>query len=315
VTVTRHLSPVTFFYKTAGINFIGDYNLERFIHPSIFYLRRMRLEICSLNSGSNANCYYVGNGKDAILVDAGLSCRETERRMNKQGLDMQRVKAIFISHEHIDHITGLPALSKKYRLPVYITPKTLMGANLPVETELARSFVTNEPVTINSLQVTGFLKSHDAADPHSFVVSDSKVNVGVFTDIGYADKELIRYFKQCHAVFLEANYCETMLENGSYPIYLKRRISGRKGHLSNTQALELFTLHRPKHLQRLVLSHLSKNNNDPALVHRLFSEQAGKVAVHVASRYEASPVFCIEPTRQAKNTALFSATNKQLSLF
>jgi phosphoribosyl 1,2-cyclic phosphodiesterase len=308
-------SLVTILYKAVIFNFIGDYNSERFIHPSIFYLRRMGLEICSLNSGSNANCYYVGNATDAILVDAGLSCRETERRMNKQGLDLQRVKAIFISHEHIDHITGLPAISRKYRLPVYITPKTLKGTNVPVEQELVHPFTANEPVSIGSLQVTGFLKSHDAADPHSFIISNSDINVGVFTDIGHADKEVIRYFKQCDAVFLEANYCETMLENGSYPVHLKRRISGRKGHLSNTQALELFALHRSRHLQHLVLTHLSKNNNDPALVHRLFSEQAEKVVVYVASRYEASPVFNIEQGSASLSKKRHIRHSGQLSLF
>lgn len=253
----------------------------------------MGLRFCSLNSGSNANCYYVGNDDDAVLVDAGLSCRETERRMNIAGLRMDKVRAIFISHEHIDHITGLPALSKKHRLPVYITPQTFTWSKMPVEAELITPFSANETVTIGSLSITGFLKSHDAADPHSFLISDGKVNVGVFTDIGHCDQEVIRYFKLCHAVFLESNYCETMLANGHYPPHLKKRISGKKGHLSNAQALELFTMHRPKQLRHLILSHLSKNNNDPALVNRLFSEQSGNVQVYVASRYEASPVFYV----------------------
>lgn len=271
----------------------------------------MGLRFCSLNSGSNANCYYVGNDRDAVLVDAGLSCRETERRMNMAGLNMGSVKAIFISHEHIDHITGLPGISKKYRLPVYITPQTLAFSNMPVATELVASFSANETVTVGSLSVTGFSKSHDAADPHSFIISDGKVNVGVFTDIGHACKEVIRYFKLCHAVFLESNYCDTLLANGHYPPHLKKRINGRNGHLSNAQALELFTLHRPKQLQHLVLSHLSKNNNDPALVNRLFSEQAGNVQVYVASRYEASPVFDVE------SSSVLPSEQKaaQLSLF
>jgi phosphoribosyl 1,2-cyclic phosphodiesterase len=275
----------------------------------------MGLYFCSLNSGSNANCYYIGNEHDAILVDAGLSCRETERRITRTGLRMEKVKAVFISHEHIDHITGLPALSKKFSLPVYITPKTLSGANLPVEDTLVRHFAANETVNIGTLQVTGFLKPHDAADPHSFLVSDGRVNVGVFTDIGHADKELIRHFKRCHAAILESNYCDTMLANGHYPPYLKKRISGKKGHLSNAQALELFTLHRPKQLRHLVLAHLSKNNNDPALVNRLFSEQAGHTQVFVASRYEASPVFFTGPGEKRMAAVVPTSGNSQLSLF
>lgn len=255
----------------------------------------MALHYCSLNSGSNANCYYIGNNSDAVLVDAGLSCRETERRMARAGLAMDRVRALFISHEHTDHITGLAGIARKYQLPVYITPATLNGSGMPVPPELIKHFSAHEPIPIGSLRVTGFLKPHDAADPHSFVITNGEVQVGVFTDIGYADKTLIQYFKECDAVFLEANYCETMLASGHYPPHLKKRISGRNGHLSNTQALELFTMHRPKRLRHLALAHLSKNNNDPALVNRLFSEQAGHVSVFVASRYEASPVFTIAP--------------------
>lgn len=275
----------------------------------------MGLHFCSLNSGSNANCYYIGNSEDAVLIDAGLSCRETERRMNRAGLNMEKIRAIFISHEHIDHITGLPALTKKYRLPVYITPSTLNGSNLPVDGELVSSFSANKNIEIGSLTITGFLKSHDAADPHSFIISDGNVNVGVFTDLGYADKEVIRHFKLCHAAFLESNYCDTMLANGHYPPHLKRRISGKRGHLSNAQALELFTMHRPKQLRYLVLAHLSKNNNDPSLVNRLFSEQAGNVQVHVASRYEASPVFFTGSGGKITAAATPASGNNQLSLF
>ena len=273
----------------------------------------MSLFIASLNSGSNANCYYVGNAAGAVLVDAGLSLRETEKRMKGLGLEMEKVKAIFVSHEHSDHITGLPGISRKYRVPVYITKATHSNSNIPLEEELVRDFVAEKAVDIGGLSVTAFRKSHDAADPHSFVISDEQVNVGVFTDIGHPCKRTIRFFKQCHAVFLESNYCADMLEKGNYPYHLKRRISGDDGHLSNDQALELFLSHRPRHLSHLILSHLSKNNNDPALVNRLFTEKAGPVQVFVASRYEASPVFTISSRRKA---ALVTAPPvSQLKLF
>ncbi|MBL7710607.1 MAG: MBL fold metallo-hydrolase, partial [Chitinophagaceae bacterium] len=106
----------------------------------------MGLYFSSLNSGSNGNCYYVGNSEEAVLVDAGISCRETEKRMKRSGLEMEKVKAIFVSHEHSDHITGIPALSKKYQLPVYITSNTLKGSKIPIEEHLIRSFEADKPV-------------------------------------------------------------------------------------------------------------------------------------------------------------------------
>ena len=143
----------------------------------------MSLFITSLNSGSNGNCYYIGSEREAVLIDAGISCRETEKRMKRLGLDMSLVKAIFVSHEHSDHITGIPGLSKKFQLPVYITNTTLGSASIPIEEHLVQNFFPEQPVIIGDLTVTAFSKCHDASDPHSFVVSDKLVNVGVFTDI------------------------------------------------------------------------------------------------------------------------------------
>ncbi len=254
----------------------------------------MALYISSLNSGSNANCYYIGNQQESILVDAGLSCRETERRMKKLDLSMDSVKAIFISHEHSDHITGVAGLSKKYQLPVYITTPTLNNSRIPIEPALVNTFQKNKQVSIGALSITPFSKSHDAVDPHSFIVSGHGVTIGIITDIGYACKQVIKYFGQCQAVFLESNYCADMLANGSYPYHLQKRISSDEGHLSNSQALELFTNYKSPGLKLLILSHLSRNNNDPKLVETLFKQQADNTHIVVASRYAATPVFCIE---------------------
>ncbi len=151
----------------------------------------MSLFIASLNSGSNGNCYYVGNGQEAILVDAGISCRETERRMSRIGLSMQTVKAIFVSHEHTDHISGIPVLAKKYQLPVYITEATHYHGNLTIQKEQVFSFKAYEPVQIGNLAIQAFPKKHDAAEPHSFIVNGNNVNIGVFTDIGSACENLM----------------------------------------------------------------------------------------------------------------------------
>ena len=278
----------------------------------------MSLFIASLNSGSNGNCYYIGNKDEAVLVDAGISCRETERRMKKLGLSMEKVKAIFISHEHYDHITGVPALSRKYQLPVYITPGTLQNSRIPVEEHLVISFSAASPVVFSTLTITAFKKLHDAAEPYSFMISSGKINVGVFTDIGAACENLISHFKKCHAAFLESNYDEEMLMKGNYPYHLKKRISGGNGHLSNAQALELFLTHRSEHLSHLILSHLSKNNNSPQLVQDLFDLHSGDTQVIVASRYQASGVYCIDGEKKGSAPSIKAHTQQhqtQLSLF
>ncbi|HEY9196097.1 MAG TPA: MBL fold metallo-hydrolase [Mucilaginibacter sp.] len=253
----------------------------------------MSLFITSLNSGSNGNCYYVGNDQEAVLIDAGISCRETEKRMARLGLSMSRVKAIFVSHEHSDHIRGIPVLAKKYNLPVYITPGTMLYLGSFLDMRYAHHLKEFETIAIGTLEITSFPKVHDAAEPHSFIVSCRDIKVGIFTDLGVVCDQLIRHFSQCHAAFLEANYDEEMLENGGYPYHLKRRIRGGKGHLSNKQALALFMTHRPQHMTHLLLSHLSKNNNDPKLVEELFTACAGGVHIVVASRHEETPVYHI----------------------
>jgi phosphoribosyl 1,2-cyclic phosphodiesterase len=278
----------------------------------------MPLQLTSLNSGSNANCYYIGNSNEAILIDAGLSCRETEKRMKRLDLDIKKVKAIFISHEHSDHISGLEVLSKKFQLPVYITPATLRNSSLKLEPHLIISFTKNKSIRIGALEIIPFSKSHDADDPHSFVVSSNGINIGVITDIGYACKQVLNHFSNCHAVFLESNYCEEMLMNGSYPYHLKKRISGDEGHLSNKQALDLFLNYKATHLQLLILSHLSQNNNTPKLVEDLFAPHAGSVNIIVASRYKESEIFTIRENpadTASKLKKQLKQKQNQLSLF
>ncbi len=251
----------------------------------------MSLQLAALASGSNGNCYYIGNEKEAVLVDVGISAREVERRMKRLSLDPLRIRAIFISHEHTDHICGLQVFSKRHQVPVYITPSTLSNSRLKIDRSLLRNFTTSEPVSIGNISVIAFSKLHDAIDPYSFIIQYQDTRVGVFTDIGMPCQQVVKHFSQCHAAFLETNYDEEMLMNGSYPFHLKRRISSERGHLSNKQALELFRRHRPSYMSHLVLSHLSKNNNCPQLVQELFTQHAEGVNMIVASRYEPTALY------------------------
>lgn len=231
---------------------------------------------------------------------------------------MEKVKAIFVSHEHSDHITGIPALSKKYQLPVYLTEGTHKKLPLPLSKEQVNIFSSPGIITIGGLEIISFKKHHDAAEPVSFVVSDLFTHVGIFTDIGHNCKEMIRHFSICHAAILESNYCEEMLENGSYPRHLKDRIRGKKGHLSNDQALELFLQHRNPSLTHLILGHLSQNNNTMEKVRQTFAPHAGKTEIIIASRHKETNVIFVEsqsPPQKIRFHYQQKKTVNQLSLF
>lgn len=262
----------------------------------------MPLFFTSLNSGSNGNCYYIGNEQEAVLIDAGISCRETEKRMKRLGLSMHKVKAIFVSHEHSDHISGITVLAHKYHLPVYITPHTLQDSGIKLNKSYILPFQGYEPVQIGSLTITAFPKLHDASDPHSFIIACHDIKVGVFTDIGAPCDHVIQHFSQCHAAFLEANYDEDLLEHGRYPYFLKRRIRGGHGHLSNKQALALFTSYKPSFMSHLLLSHLSKENNCPQLVKELFNSHADGTEIVIASRFQETPIYTISYSQEVSNT-------------
>lgn len=251
----------------------------------------MKLSFAAIASGSNGNCYYIGNDNEAVLVDAGISCREIEQRMKRLELSIKKVKAIFVSHEHTDHVRGVRVLSKKYNLPIFISRSTLLSARLEENNPLNCYFTPDKPVQVGDLHVTCFNKFHDASDPHSFVVRYKNLCVGVFTDIGSPCENVVKHFSCCDAVFLEANYDDEMLFNGPYPYYLKQRISSDKGHLSNKQALDLFLNHRKEKLSHVFLSHLSRENNDPVLAKKLFDENAGGSEIIVASRYQETNIY------------------------
>lgn len=260
----------------------------------------MGLFISSLNSGSNGNCYYVGNKNEAILVDAGISCRTIERRMKNLQLDIRKVKAIFISHEHSDHIKGVETLSKKYGFRIFISEPTYKNSGLQIAADSLYYFSDKDIFEIGGIKINAFAKIHDAADPFSFCVNGDGVTIGIFTDIGRCTESIIEWFGICNAAFLEANYDEQMLATGSYPYHLKKRISGGNGHLSNTIAHQLFIHHRSDQLSHLILSHLSQNNNSPEIVENLFRRDCGNVNIIVAPRHMETPLFEISQQAQTK---------------
>lgn len=234
------------------------------------------LKIAAIASGSNGNCYYLESAEDAVLVDAGISSKQIVERMTRLGLSLSKVRGVFISHEHSDHIRGLEVFSRKHAIPVFMTEKTYAFWGRPVRESVLNFFSPGMPVTLGSLSVHPFLKSHDAAEPCSFSVSSGQKTVAILTDIGSQCANVIDHIRRADALFLESNYDDRMLATGFYPVYLKKRIASDMGHLSNTQAARLALKHASPRLRHVFLAHLSANNNTPEIALKTFREHIEK---------------------------------------
>lgn len=251
------------------------------------------ISLCALASGSNGNCYYIGNEHEAILIDAGIPARRIIARMRRQGLTPARIKAVFISHEHADHAGGVRLLAKRLKVPVYVTQKTYLAMYPNHKPDLPRFFTPGQEIPTGSFQVYPFLKNHDAAEPCSFRIVYRGFHVGVFTDIGSPCENVIYHLSLCHALFLETNYDEKMLWEGGYPLPLKQRIGSDHGHLSNDQAFELLKKYSGSMLGLVFLSHLSAENNTPEIALNRFSELGTKFNIHLTSRHAPGEVVSI----------------------
>ncbi|HIX54091.1 MAG TPA: MBL fold metallo-hydrolase [Candidatus Sphingobacterium stercoripullorum] len=251
------------------------------------------MEYAAIASGSNGNCYYVGDDEDAILIDIGVSCRRVEQRSLEMGLDLSKVRAVFVTHEHGDHISGLRVFVKKHKIPVYLTEGTYKGSRLQLKEEYVNLIDTRKKQVVGSMEIIPVVKNHDAQEPCSFIVKKDEVQIAVLTDIGCVCSNVARVLTQSQVVFLEANYDEQMLDTGGYPYYLKERIRGGQGHLSNQQALQALLNHGSSNLKHVILSHLSANNNSMELVESVFEEygRSKQVEVTVCNRDSAGEVF------------------------
>ena len=233
------------------------------------------MRFCLLASGSKGNSCYVETDKARILVDAGLSCRETVRRLEQVGVPAEGLDALIITHEHTDHIKGAGPLVRRFGLPLYINKKTLeKGLKTlgklpsPVVIESGQTFA------IKDLIFETFTKCHDAADPVGLILSRRDVSstsngkrIGLATDLGRSTRLVEDRLKGCNALIMEFNYDQEMLDLGPYPLDLKRRIKGQDGHLSNRQAGDLLGALSHDDLKFVVLAHLSETNNDPDKAH------------------------------------------------
>jgi len=229
------------------------------------------MEICALASGSSGNCFYLGNRKDSgILIDAGITCKQIVERLAKIGKKPDKIKAIFITHEHSDHIRGADVFARNFRVPIFATKKTIKGRFLCSNENLINPIKNNETLQAAGLQIEAFSKSHLAEDPVSYNIINHK-RVSVITDVGHACKNVISNVADSDFLFLESNYDELMLKNSFYPPHTKAWIKSDEGHLSNTQAGLCVLEHGSKKLKNVVLSHISINNNTENIAFNTFS--------------------------------------------
>jgi len=250
------------------------------------YLQRILTELMKLTilaSGSKGNCACLQGERGALLIDAGLSARETLRRLDAAGGDASLIEGILVTHEHIDHVRGLDVLSRRLGVPVYATGGTLEAILEKSEASMAdlRRCRSGESFSLGDFSIEPFPTSHDAREPCGFCIAEGDLRIGCCTDTGTITTTISDRLATCDAVLLESNHCPDMLENGPYPPYLKNRIRSKRGHLSNPDAARCLQ-RLADHIQVAMLAHLSEVNNTPEKVRLsaleglgLYSDQVG----------------------------------------
>jgi len=239
-------------------------------------LAGMGVSVTMLASGSRGNCAVVASSTTKILVDAGISCRETFRRMKSLGDDPRSLSAIVITHEHSDHICGLATLAKKLRIPVFMTGATYQmwqramrdDQGVRPKLEKLERFESGHSFQVGDIAVRPFTIPHDAADPVGFTFRAEGIKVGVATDLGYIPVSVRDHLRGCDVLIMESNHDVEMLRVGPYPWSVKQRVMSRVGHLSNVALADFFTSDYDNSAPFIVLAHLSEQNNHPEIARR-----------------------------------------------
>jgi len=233
------------------------------------------MRFCVLGSGSKGNCTYVESGETAVLIDAGFSGVEISRRLAAVGLDLEKVSAILVTHEHSDHVSGVGVLSRRYRLPVYANPGTREAAGASLDKLHAFvPFATGTSFTLPPFTIHPFSVSHDTADPVGFTLDDGGRSLGYCTDTGMVSRLIHHRLSRCQGLVLECNHDLTMLKNGPYPPALQQRIRSKNGHLANPDAIAFLAGLIHPGLRHVVLAHISESNNCHDLVRSALAQSA-----------------------------------------
>ncbi len=265
------------------------------------------MRLCSIASGSSGNCIYVGSETTHLLVDVGISGKRTEAGLNHLGLKVSELDGILITHEHADHINGLGVIARKYGVPIYATKGTIeailtSGCAGKIEESLFHEVREDVKLGIKDLTINPMRISHDAAQPVAYRIAYGNRKVGICTDLGVYNEYTVECLKGMDALLLEANHDVKMLQVGPYPYYLKQRILGERGHLSNENSGRLLCRILHDKLENIILGHLSKENNLPELAYEAVRMEismgdnpykAEDFRIQVANRSEISPIVHI----------------------
>lgn len=231
----------------------------------------MKIKFLSLSSGSSGNCYYLGTDTYGILIDAGIGVRTIKKILKEYGLALENIQAVFVTHDHADHIKCVGTLGEKYRIPIYATPDTHVGINKnycmteKLSSSSIRYIYKESPIQLRDFQITAFEVPHDGTDNVGYCIEvDGKV-FSFLTDLGHITSIAAQYICKANYLIIEANYDEEMLRMGFYPQYLKQRITGPNGHMCNRDTAEFLAENMNEGLKYIWLCHLSKDNNHPEL--------------------------------------------------
>lgn len=247
----------------------------------------MKLSFCSLSSGSSGNCYYIGNEFHGILIDAGISATSIRRFLKDNGISMQAIMGVLITHNHIDHIRGLEVLTRKNHMPAFTTRavwKSILNPHMKITSDCIREIPLQIKFHLAGFDIEAFSICHDAPETIGFHICSGSRKITVVTDLGHICQASARYIKKANLLVIESNYDEQMLVNGSYPYFLKKRIQSDHGHLGNHQTSGFLADIFNSDLTHICLAHLSKNNNTPEkalqTLHQTFSEKGIKPGDH-----------------------------------
>lgn len=260
--------------------------------------------LCTLFSGSKGNCHYIGSAKKGILIDVGRSAKQIENALTTNNLDIKNIEAIFVTHEHSDHIQGLRVLATKYKIPIYASEGTIteLEYNGTLNGKFPYEVLDNSGIAIADMFIKPFNVSHDCAEGYGYRINtyDDRT-FAIATDLGYISKEVKDALTGCDTIVVESNHDISMLQSGRYPYELKRRILSNRGHLSNIACADLLPYLTKNGTTRFILAHLSAENNIPELAYQTAVCSLSMAGIKENSDY----ILSVAPIENTKGSIIF----------